>query len=485
MVDRIKKSIDVVFNFFTKDSGKNIQNVNRMLTQTANTMSKTTKNFGLSTAAINNLQKTFGLSVVKSGKSLKDMNGNLLSNSNQLNQYIARNATAGKMLGISRENLNKFNESGIRSQRVTARMTNRMRTLTQGTKGFRMELLGVMFFGMALQRVMSGLVKQSFEWVGVWDILGTALGLLFLPLALKIQKWALWFLDWVGTLTEDQKKLIGNIILTVAALGAFLFIVGTLGLGIGSLIEAFGFLFGKGLFANILKTGGLFKWLGALVAGISLPILIAAAIIIAVVIGIYLAWKSNFLKIRDNISKFVEAFKGFFNGIKNFVHGFLLILKGIFTGDFELVKIGIIKIFTGLWQILINGFKLAFQSIIIIVKGALKIVYNILKVIIDGVGWLVGKVGGLIGIGSGGSAFSLPSFQDGGIVPGSPGQAVPIIAHAGETVVPVGESRGIGNIFNTTINASIASDYDVKQLSDELQRQWTQDFERLAQGRTI
>lgn len=35
--------------------------------------------------------------------------------------------------------------------------------------------------------------------------------------------------------------------------------------------------------------------------------------------------------------------------------------------------------------------------------------------------------------------FGMPSFQSGGVVPGAPGQATPILAHAGETVLPTGQ----------------------------------------------
>lgn len=54
--------------------------------------------------------------------------------------------------------------------------------------------------------------------------------------------------------------------------------------------------------------------------------------------------------------------------------------------------------------------------------------------------------------GMGGKGFSmprLPTFHQGGTVPGNPGQAVPILAMAGETVVPAG--RGGGDTF--VINA--------------------------------
>src|SRR5262245_22837341 len=47
--------------------------------------------------------------------------------------------------------------------------------------------------------------------------------------------------------------------------------------------------------------------------------------------------------------------------------------------------------------------------------------------------------------GLGGKGFTMPQLQEfhtGGVVPGSPGQAVPIMAMAGETVIPAGASSG-------------------------------------------
>lgn len=49
-----------------------------------------------------------------------------------------------------------------------------------------------------------------------------------------------------------------------------------------------------------------------------------------------------------------------------------------------------------------------------------------------------GKLGGAVG----GAIGRLPIFHDGGVVPGAPGQNVPIMAQAGETVIPAGRRGG-------------------------------------------
>lgn len=125
-----------------------------------------------------------------------------------------------------------------------ARLAHRTRTMTHGMKGFRMEMLGIMFFGMMFTRVLTGLLRTSLEWTGVMEIMSAALGILFLPVAELLLTWAISFLDLVSNLTEGQKKYIGALVLLGIGLSAVLMIVGQFALGIGSLIQVFGFLVG-------------------------------------------------------------------------------------------------------------------------------------------------------------------------------------------------------------------------------------------------
>ena len=71
--------------------------------------------------------------------------------------------------------------------------------------------------------------------------------------------------------------------------------------------------------------------------------------------------------------------------------------------------------------------------------------------------------GGIRGIGS--FISGLWSGQEGGIVPGMPGQAVPILAHAGETIIPAGESPITININNPTVR----EDSDIKRIADSVE----------------
>lgn len=162
----------------------------------------------------------------------------------------------GQVMGMSMERFKAFNQQGYKFNTLGGRIANITRKMTHGLRGFRMEMLGVMFFGMSLTRIMSGLFSKSMEWTGVMEILSAALGLLFLPMGMLLLDWALKFLDWVGGLSEEQKKLIGVITLVVGVFGVFLTILGTLALGIGSIILAFSSLFSP-IGMLIIALGGL------------------------------------------------------------------------------------------------------------------------------------------------------------------------------------------------------------------------------------
>jgi len=156
------------------------------------------------------------------------------------NNKIA-NARVGQVMRMNQEVLGKFNKEGRRFHSTQARMANRFRMMTHGARGFRMEMLGVMFFGMMLHRTFFGLIKTSLDWMGVMEILSQTLGILFLPIAEVLLGWVLKFLNFVLQLTETEKKVIGWFVLVGIAIGGLIFLIGTFALGIGSMILAFNF----------------------------------------------------------------------------------------------------------------------------------------------------------------------------------------------------------------------------------------------------
>lgn len=249
---------------------------NRIRTSSAelNVLKKQNKNLtstqqsGITTRERNiaNLKKQRAQIANNVGSLKESIRGNLLSSRTTEMNNIA-NLKGSGVLGLSNERYKAFIDNQGKFNTLSGKVANKVRRVTAGFKGFRMELLGVMFFGMAMQRVFTGLIKTSLDWVGVTEIMTAALGILFLPVAELILNWALFFLDVVTNLTPAQKKWIGAIVLTGIAIGALLFVVGTLGLGIGSLIIAFGALLtpiglvlaGFGALAGFFILKGFFK----------------------------------------------------------------------------------------------------------------------------------------------------------------------------------------------------------------------------------
>jgi len=148
-----------------------------------------------------------------------------------------------QVMGQNMETFKSVNKANVKYASTGARVANRTRQLAHGMRGFRMEMLGVMFFGMAIQRLFVGLLKPSLELVGMFDLWRTTLEILFLPIAMMLFEFLLPLMMWLMNLSESTKLMIGKLVLFAAAIGAVLFIVGTLALGIGALIMAFGGIF--------------------------------------------------------------------------------------------------------------------------------------------------------------------------------------------------------------------------------------------------
>ena len=128
-----------------------------------------------------------------------------------------------------RENSTRMGRAGLAVRKATA-----------GFRGFRMELLGVMFFGMAVQRLFKGLIQPALQMTGAMQLFSNVLGIMFLPIGLMVIDFAVALLEWWQGLSEGTKNLIQKFVLFGLAVGTFLQIFGALGLGLGSMVIAFG-----------------------------------------------------------------------------------------------------------------------------------------------------------------------------------------------------------------------------------------------------
>lgn len=313
-------------------------------------------------------------------------------------------------------------------------------------RGFRMELLSVMFFGMQLQRIFKGLTQTSMEWMGVNDILSAFLGLVFLPVANAILNTILWLWDIWDKLPEPIKEFIRILVVVIGALGTALFIFGAFKLGIIGLGMAF----------------------GPILAILGGPLTIAILAIIGLVAALWYAWNANLGGIQEKtravfdwISEKISYTIGF---IKYIIFSFLDLFKAIWEGRWS-----------DAWTIIQNIFGRIKDFIGGLGSWFYNIAKDLLQRFIDGIWSLAGAVkdafwnilpdwlkNAIKGIGA--FAGTIASFfrglfpmQHGGIVtrptPALIGEKGP------EAVIPLDRIGNIGGIYvninTTTIGGNV------------------------------
>jgi hypothetical protein len=163
----------------------------------------------------------------------------LTSASGQLNQLRDRFDGFFKVLGMPTKQWQKFNKEGMKFNTIGGKAANRLRMWSQGLRGFRMEMLSVMFFGMGMTNFFKGLLQPAMEAVGIFELWGATLQLVFLPVALMLLDVLLPLFTWLMNLSDETKLLIGKFVLFGAILGIALFLFGTAALAVGGIIMAF------------------------------------------------------------------------------------------------------------------------------------------------------------------------------------------------------------------------------------------------------
>lgn len=141
--------------------------------------------------------------------------------------------------------MKKFNDGFDRVDKTMTKNVSTMgrfalntRRLTHGFRGFKMEMLGVMFFGMMITRFFKGLIQPALNMTGAMKLLTIALGIMFLPIGMLMLGWVMALLSWWQSLNPETQKAINWFVLLGLAVGAIIGTIGQFTLGIGSLIIA-------------------------------------------------------------------------------------------------------------------------------------------------------------------------------------------------------------------------------------------------------
>ncbi len=216
------------------------------------------------------------------------------------------------------------------------------REFTHGMRGFRMEMLGVMFFGMAMQRMFSSMLKPATKNLGIFELWSETMGLVFLPIMITLMPLFLKLITFLINLATPAKTFLGIMAIMGMVMGGALFFIGQFVLGIGSITLAisklnisFTLLASRvaTIFAGmavivagvVLVMEGKFEGIGLIIAGVGialitfigiwalLPIAVGAAVFL--IIKYWTNIKNFFINIWESIKL---SWENFINWAKDF-----------------------------------------------------------------------------------------------------------------------------------------------------------------------
>jgi len=298
-----------------------------------------------------------------------------------------------------------------------------------------MQMLGLMFFGMAMERFFKGLIGPSLELVGVFDLWNTVLGIMFLPTALQVNDILLSISNVLLSLHPPLQEAIGSFALLGMGLGNILSVVGQLALGIGALTLAWG------TFTTIV-----------------LPFLGWVTLVSLLIIGLITIWK-NWNSISTSTKILIAGLGFVLASLIIFISPVAAAIVGIAVAI--LILMAIIKN----WGKITDWIKDKWTIAITWISEKIQALLDLMQKLIDKarnsiIGRALGKIGGVLG-----------SRQSGGIVPFTG----PYLLHAGEEV---GRSFTFAPII--TVNATGNSLDIANRIKMELNQMWAQELNRLA-----
>lgn len=269
-----------------------------------------------------------------------------------------------------------------------ARLGMRFRWMTHGLRGFRMEMLGVMFFGMAMQRMFLGFLQPVMEAYGVFDLFQMMMLMLFLPIMEQIFPILLSIMEWFMNLPEPVKMAIGVFVIIGAIIGTLIMLFGTLALGLGSLIQGIPVLI------------AMFSGLGIGIGAIAAPIILIAALVAAFLLAFSIAWKNNFMDIQGWVKIFWDGITNMFKGAIEIIMGIVDLFTALFEGDLDKVLAAVGRIFGGIIT-LFTGFFNAIGAFLITIGLTIgQMIFSIVNILVE-IGkrlwtWLSDTFGGLV-----------------------------------------------------------------------------------------
>lgn len=369
--------------------------------------------------------------------------------------------------------LERISDSARKVNQNVQRFGETMNEGAFAAKKFTMQLLGVMFFGMALQRMFMGLLQPALDAFGVMELWNVMLLTVFIPTIEMIFPFLLRFMEFFMNLPEPVKNVLGIFTLLGLVFGQILMLIGQFALGMGSLIMLF----------PALKTISL-----AALGSIGVKFLILAGIIGLFFLALKTASDKNFMNIRENMLKLILSVKNMFAGLFLNIRGIMNILTGLITGDLEKVKQGFKESFKGSRTFVDEQVKAMINLALTLAKTVANVVVNIFKVIINLIGEAVSLAGNLISkVSQGVTGFvknmnPLTRSQTVNDFIMRPGQA-PISMNPNDTLVGFkgpAPNLGGGVTVNQTINLQGGTPDFIQRAIDDANKKLVDDIMRMS-----
>jgi len=257
---------------------------------------------------------------------------------------------------------------------------------------FRMEFLGLMFFGMQIYRVFSKFFRSMLEGyikitraqtaigrqvtalTAQWTFFRFAIIEAMEPSLVSLIGTVMNVLEWLSALSPATKSMIGWFILASAAIGGFLMVLGQVSLGVSSLLLWFGGLYG------VLAEGGI------VIAGttVALSTLLGAiGLVTAAAVLLYLAWTRNWFGIREKtyaaIDDMKRAIGPWIEKLKAIWEPFCNFLNAIWSGSWEDIKEASVAVLTAIWEFIKETGRLIWDFVVWMGRTTYDIICSILR----------------------------------------------------------------------------------------------------------
>lgn len=208
--------------------------------------------------------------IARTAREIKKLN----KETNRMNKIGTETATTYKKdLGQGMEEITKVTDKVTSSGK---KYTTVQKGIQEQHQRFNMNALGVMFAGMALNRMMTNLNATSREWVGMNELMSTAMGVVTLPATMNLLEFGIIPLfEALTSLPEGAKLAIGTVITGLEGLGGVMMIGGQLMLGLESTVNLLAKMGGGSAMAGLSKITGKLSSIAKFAA---VGILIAVAI---------------------------------------------------------------------------------------------------------------------------------------------------------------------------------------------------------------